>query len=269
MKGSEELERARDDFRRQGVGDPDRLRSVRSSGLLDTASDSFDRLTRLAHLLLGVSATFLSVVDEDHDFYLSQIGLGEPLSTTRTLSGTTFCHLTISNEGPLVIDDTRIDPVHRAIPTVESLGVAAYLGVPVRLPDGHMLGSFCAVDHEPRVWTTIEQDVMVELARSAEREIALEHAARREAERASAAEAVADELRRTMEELNRTHWHIRKLQELLPLCMACHQIYRPGEGWEPLVDYLARDGLLVSHGYCPDCGREALASLSDEPERLG
>jgi len=164
-------------------------------------------------VLLGVPATFLSVVDENRDFYLSQIGFCEPLSTTRSLSGTTFCHLAISNEGPLVIDDTSIDSVHRAITTVESLGVAAYLGVPVRLPDDQVLGSFCANDHEPRVWTTIEQDVMVELARSAERDIALAHAARRETERASAAETVADELRQTMKELERTHWHIRKLQE--------------------------------------------------------
>ncbi len=213
----------------------------------------FDGLTRLAHALLGVPATFLSVVDEDRDVYVSQVGFGAPLSTTRSLTGKTFCHLAIANDGPLVINDTTVDPAHRSIPTVESLGVAAYLGVPIRLPNDQVLGSFCAIDHAPREWTAIEREVMVELARSAERELALQDVARREAERAVAAEAIARKLQEALDELDRSHWRVRKLQELLPLCMTCHQIHRPDESWEPLVDFLARDGLLVSHGYCPDC----------------
>lgn len=234
------------------VSDPDRLRAVRESGLLDHSSEAFDRLTRLAYALLGVPATFLSVVDEDRDFYLSQVGFGEPLSTSRSLAGKTFCHLTIAQDGPLVINDTRIDPEHRAIPTVESLGVAAYLGVPIRLPGNEVLGSFCAIDHKPREWTALEQDVLVELAVSAEREIALQQAARLQEER-------ADELQATLDELERSHFQIRKFQELLPLCMVCHKMRLPDEGWEPLVDYLARDGMLVSHGYCPECAAVARA----------
>jgi GAF domain-containing protein len=228
-----------------------RLEAVRESGLLDQSSDAFDRLTRLAYALLGVPATFLSVVDEDRDFYLSQVGFGEPLSTTRSLAGKTFCHLTIAGDGPLVINDTSVDPEHRAIPTVESLGVAAYHGVPIRLPGNEVLGSFCAIDHQPREWTALEEDVLVELAVSAEREIALQQAARQQEER-------ADVLQATLDELERSHFHIRKFQELLPLCMVCHKMRRPDEGWEPLVDYLARDGMLVSHGYCPECAAAAL-----------
>lgn len=236
---------------------------MHESGLLDESSEAFDRLTRLAFALLGVPATFLSIVDEDRDFYLSQMGFGEPLSTTRSLRGKTFCHLAIAGDGPLVINDTRVDPEHRAIPTVESLGVAAYLGVPIRLHGEQVLGSFCAIDHEPHEWTSLEQDVMVELARSAEREIELQQAARHQGDRATTAEALARELQVTLDELERSHFHIRKFQELMPLCMVCHQMRRPDEGWEPLVDYLARDGMLVSHGYCPDCAAAALAQARD------
>jgi GAF domain-containing protein len=235
------------------VNDSDRLDSVRRSGLVGQSSAAFDRLTRLAHALLGVPATFLSIVDEDRDFYLSQVGFGEPLSTTRSLSGKTFCHLAIANDGPLVINDTHADPEHRAIPTVDSLGVAAYLGVPIRLPDEQVLGSFCAIDDKAHVWTEVEIDVMVELARSAEREMALQETARREEQRAAAAEETVTRLEQTLAELEQSHWHIRKLQDLMPLCMICQKVHRPDETWEPLVNMLARDGLLVSHGYCPDC----------------
>ena len=240
------------------VGDRDRLRAVEESGLVNQSSEAFDGLTRLAFSLLGVPATFLSIVEERRDFYLSHVGFGEPLSSTRSLSGKTFCHLAIANDGPLVINDTRLDPVHRAIPTVESLGVAAYLGVPVRLPDDQVLGAFCAIDNEPREWTDLELDVMVELARSAERQIALQDAVRGQKQRALTAEAVADELRQTRDELERSHWQIRRLQEILPLCMTCHRVRGPGDDWEPLVNLLARDGLLVSHGYCPECAATAL-----------
>jgi PAS domain S-box-containing protein len=96
------------------------------------------------------------------------------------LEGTTLCQYAISAERPLVIPDTRADPLYRNVPTVESLGVAAYLGVPIRTAEGHALGSFCAIDFQPREWTGTEVEVMVELAASAEREIALRRDIRRQ-----------------------------------------------------------------------------------------
>lgn len=159
---------------RRTVNDPARLAAVRATGLLDQpAMESFDRMARLATDLLGVPAAFLSIVDEQHDFYLSQDGFDDPLRTARQLEGPTFCHLAITSHEPLVIDDTHADPVHRAIPTVETLGVGAYIGVPIVLPDGHVLGSFCAIDATPRRWSPREIAVMAELAASASREIAL------------------------------------------------------------------------------------------------
>lgn len=156
------------------VQNPRRLAAVQSSGLRDgEQSEVLDRLTALARKLLGVPATFVSIVDGDCDVYLSHDGLPEPLATTRRLVGLTFCHLAISSPGPLVIPDTRAHPVYRQIPTVESLGVAAYLGIPIRLPSGDVLGSFCAIDVEAHDWSATDVEVLVELAHSAEREISL------------------------------------------------------------------------------------------------
>lgn len=156
------------------VEEPQRLAALQSSGLRDGEhSEVLDRLTALARKLLGVPATFVSMVDRDCDVYLSHDGLPEPLATTRRLEGLTFCHLAISSPGPLVIPDTRTHPVYRQVPTVESLGVAAYLGIPIRLPSGDVLGSFCAIDVEPHEWTATDVEVLVELAHSAEREISL------------------------------------------------------------------------------------------------
>src|SRR3954462_13277742 len=112
-----------------------RLDALLQTSLLDTpAEESFDRLTRLTRLaakLTGVPATFISLVDEGRDFYKSCFGFGEPLATTRQLEGTTFCHYAIVSSGPLLIPDTMADPVFRDVPTVQSLGVRAYAGIPL------------------------------------------------------------------------------------------------------------------------------------------
>jgi two-component system, cell cycle sensor histidine kinase and response regulator CckA len=155
------------------VQDPVRLAAVQETGLPDSPpEEAFDRLTRLAVRITGAPVAFVSLVEAERDFYKSFCGFGEPLATLRELSGTTFCHYAIASEGPLVIEDTRAHAVFRTVPTVESLGVAAYLGIPIRF-GGQAIGSFCAIDFAPRRWSDDDVEILAELALSAQREIEL------------------------------------------------------------------------------------------------
>ncbi len=155
------------------VQDPRRLACVRGTSLLDSpVEEAFDRLTRLAAKLTGAPVTFISLVEEGRDFYKSCFGFPEPLASDRQLTGTTFCHYALVSQGPLVIEDTLAHPIYRNVPTVESLGVRAYLGIPLKL-DGMAIGSFCAIDFTPRAWSALEIEVMEELAASTMREIEL------------------------------------------------------------------------------------------------
>ncbi|MBW3570316.1 MAG: GAF domain-containing protein [Gemmatimonadetes bacterium] len=176
------------------VNDPARLAVVRATGLLDApAEPPFDRLVRLAARLLGVPVTFVSLVDENRDFYLASTGFDEPLASGREMAGRTFCHFSVAGatpEHPLVIPDTRAHPVYREVPTVHSLGVAAYVGVPL-VVDGQPVGSFCAIDTAPHAWTEAEVEVLRELAASAQREMELRRA--------------LDRARRTALEMERSH----------------------------------------------------------------
>ena len=202
--------------------DPARLAAVRATGLLDSeVEEVFDRLTRLAVRILGIPAAFISLVDADRDFYKSACGFGEPLSATRELNGPTFCHYTIQKTTPLVIPDTAADPVYRNVPTVRTLGVAAYVGVPLVVA-GQAIGAFCAIDMKPHAWTSHEVEVLVELAASANREVELrgavaasraavadldeqarhlQHANQRLQEQAAKLEAQADELEAQTDQL--------------------------------------------------------------------
>ncbi len=192
--------------------DPDRLYAVRSTGLLDTApEEEFDRITRLVGILLKVPAAFVSLVDEHRDFYKSCVGFGEPLATVRSLEGTTFCHYAIAGTDPLVIPDTRAHPIYARVPTVETLGVAAYLGVPIRGVGGAAIGSLCAIDFQPRSWSDTDVAAVAELAASAERiiEIRRQHAVLRGLNQALGAElehsrAVNGELERTNDALHQS-----------------------------------------------------------------
>lgn len=79
---------------------------------------------------------------------------------------------------------------------------------------------------------------------------------------------VARELERTLAELQNSHWHIRRIQEFLPICCVCQSVrVTPGQEeapWKSLSAFLAEHGLLMSHGYCPDCQAKVLAELDEE-----
>ena len=159
------------------VSSPERLEAVEATGLLDSPrEESFDRLTRLAAKLTGAPVTFVSLVADGRDFYKSSFGFPEPLATRRELTGTTFCHHALVSEGPLIIENTLDDPIYRNVPTVESLGVRSYLGVPLINDSGQALGSFCAIDFKPRQWTPLDVEVMQELCASTLLEIELRSA---------------------------------------------------------------------------------------------
>lgn len=146
------------------VEDGARLAAVRRTGLLDSPPEEvFDALTREAVRLTGAPIAFIALVDRDRDFYKSHSGFGEPLATTRELRGRTFCHHTIARRATLQIDDTRADPVFRHVPTVETLGIAAYLGVPMIDDGGQVIGSLCVVDTRPRAWSAPDRAALERL----------------------------------------------------------------------------------------------------------
>lgn len=164
-----------------------RLYAVRETGLLDTPVEgAFDRLTRLTCRVLNVPATYMSLVDEQRDFYLSTCGFPEPISSGRNMTGPTFCQYAITSNVPLVIDDVLTVPVLRDLPAVKVLGVRAYAGIPLVAGNGDVIGAFCALDNKPREWTAVDLETLTGMADSALREVMYRTAVRR-AERHEAA----------------------------------------------------------------------------------
>ena len=51
-------------------------------------------------------------------------------------------------------------------PAIRDLNVISYVGVPLTTDDGHTIGSFCVIDHEPRRWTAGEVELLRDFAAS-------------------------------------------------------------------------------------------------------
>ncbi len=159
------------------ITDTKRLEALRQSQLLDSAiEESFDRLTRLASKLLKVPVSLVSLVDEDRQFFKSQIGLAEPWASARETPLThSFCKYVVAEENPLIIEDARTHPLLKDNLAIPELGVVAYAGIPLVSPDGRTLGSFCAIDNKPHTWTEEEISILNDLAASVMTEIEMRY----------------------------------------------------------------------------------------------
>src|SRR4051794_5007095 len=154
---------------------PDRLNALLQTDLLDSPPEpGFDRVTRLATRLLQVPASIIALVDRDRQFFKSSVGLCEPWASLReTPLSHSFCQHVVTTAQPLVITDANQHALVKGNLAVPVLGVIAYLGVPLRLAGGEVIGALCAIDHVPRAWSDDDITQLTELSEIVMDEIAL------------------------------------------------------------------------------------------------
>ena len=156
------------------LADPRRLRELAELDLRDGLPDDvFDQIARMAARLLDVPIALVSFVDDHRQFIKGSAGeLPASLTASRELGvDGSLCRYVVSSGRPLVVDDARLDPTPRTAPTSPSLGVA-YAGVPLRGPDGAVLGSLCAISPVARTWTAKDVATLEDLAVLADMSIA-------------------------------------------------------------------------------------------------
>jgi diguanylate cyclase (GGDEF)-like protein len=192
----------------QTLDDPARLAAIEATGLMDSPEpEAMQRLSRLVSHLLRVPVALVSFVDEDRQFFVGATGFDvEPFASDRqTPLSHSFCQHVVTSGSELAVEDSRQDERFDGNRGVDELGITAYLGVPLRSDDGHLLGSLCAIDSEPRAWSPEDEAALRDLSELVRDEIALRKA-HDEVERLS--ERLQDEIRR--DDLtglhNRRHW---------------------------------------------------------------
>jgi phosphoserine phosphatase RsbU/P len=155
--------------------------------------DPFDRIARLAAMILGTSLASVTIAR-----WRASPGrswAGAPDTTGRQSSLEHFLlQSVIESQEKLVIDDARLDLHPTAHCPFKPARARAWAGFPVHDPHGNVVAALCVADDLPRHWSAIEVELLVTLAQVASREVALQVALQHSAERAELAEILQESL---------------------------------------------------------------------------
>jgi len=116
---------------------------------LDRMADTaYDDLTRAAADICGAPVALITLIDGDRQWFKSRIGV-EALEIAREL---TFCAHAIQRPGEiLVVEDASADPGFASNPFVTGEAhIRFYVGAPLVTSAGHLVGTLCLLDREPR-----------------------------------------------------------------------------------------------------------------------
>ena len=116
----------------------------------------------------------MAVVDDQRSFWKSCYGIDAtgPAERQNAVEDS-FCQYVVRSDAPLVVGNAPMHPVTHANPSIENMGARAWAGWPIRAADGHVLGTFCAVDVESREWSADATELLALLADAAANEIRL------------------------------------------------------------------------------------------------
>ncbi|MCX4448159.1 GAF domain-containing SpoIIE family protein phosphatase [Streptomyces sp. NBC_01789] len=154
--------------------DPGRLEALRLAGLTAAADPGMDRFARLVTRLLRVPVSLVSLLEADRQVFPGMAGMSGFWAARReTPLSHSFCQHVVADGGPLILGDTRTHPRTCASLAIPDLQVIAYAGMPLTDADGHVLGSLCAIDHQPRTWTADELRDLEDLTAACSMELRL------------------------------------------------------------------------------------------------
>ncbi|WP_083745318.1 AI-2E family transporter [Variovorax sp. KK3] len=142
-----------------GEADPARVAALLSSGALDARAQAlFDAASQRAADIFDVPLAMVSLIDAETQYVRGAHGglegtdstptvRGEDLNMPRALS---MCGHVVANVKTLVVPDIARDMRFAGNPALQSKGLRFYAGAPLRDAGGHVLGTLCLLDTEPR-----------------------------------------------------------------------------------------------------------------------
>ena len=70
-----------------------------------------------------------------------------------------------------------------------------------------------------------------------------------------------EKLQASLENLKNSYWHLKKVRELLPICMECGKVEVNKENWLDLTEYIRNNSLFLTHTYCPTCEKKVVRDI--------
>jgi len=193
VPASEPGQRAPSAPRRAGLATAVGLRPAVGLPPAVAAEDPFDRVARLAAMLLGTPVAFITLAGERQSRGHDRQG-GWDAARPLTPAERSLCGQAAGSADPLIIGDARLDPRIGATNGTEPAGVIAWASVPVHDPRGRVAGALCVADYQPRHWSAADAEMLQTLALIAAGEVALRIAVEYGAERALLARTLQESL---------------------------------------------------------------------------
>jgi len=149
--------------------------------------DIIHSAVNLARICLGMDVAFITEFKDGmrifrhiattEEFVPIKVGDANPLEES-------YCQYVVDGQIPASVDDSHIYPILKALGATEAMKIRAHLGVPIRLSDGSVFGTFCCYSRNPSsrlrdvdvvamtqfadlIATMLEQRVLAERAREA------------------------------------------------------------------------------------------------------
>jgi len=147
-----------------------RLETLRALRILDSEPEErFDRLTRMAARIFSVPISLVSLVDKDRLWCKSAQGI-DIIEIPRCGS---MCGQAILQDELFLVPDAHEDERFKNSPIViNNPYLRFYAGFPLKVSNGHKMGTLCIIDKKPRSLDFEDQALFKDLALMAEQEIA-------------------------------------------------------------------------------------------------
>jgi diguanylate cyclase (GGDEF)-like protein len=130
--------------------------------------ERFERITRLGRNAMGVRVTCVTLIEDETVWFKSILGWGvSELPIKDSLQ-----QPMLESGRPLIVPDTHKDPRYKKLPlVVGNPKFRFYAGYPLRDCDVKIIGTFCALDVEPKMADHRLDGMLADLGQLAEREL--------------------------------------------------------------------------------------------------
>jgi GAF domain-containing protein len=148
----------------QSESEKQRLKALMHLNVLDSPFETiFDSITQLASEVCGMPVSLISLVDEDRQWFKSNVGLPGVTETPRSMA---FCAHTILTNEILEIPDASLDDRFLNNPLVTgNPDIRFYAGAPITLPLGENIGSLCVIDTKAGSLNEYQRITLIGLAK--------------------------------------------------------------------------------------------------------
>ena len=146
--------------------DRSRLARLRDLVVLDTPPEPlFDSLTRMASEVCGMPIALLSLVDEQRQWFKSNVGLPGVNETPRDVA---FCAHAIQTDAVMQVGNASLDARFQDNALVTGgPEIRFYAGAPLILKGGERVGTLCVIDRQPNRLDESQLTTLRELAKIA------------------------------------------------------------------------------------------------------